>query len=151
MYSNVLILREKNEKTMRAIHRITRKGWCIFLDQKTHSFPSDSYSLLLISQHVLPSQKQCGKQIIPALKCIKCIFNLCFRQLAHRKLLEDIPRLLISSSSTYYRCRARNLSQNLPTMNCKFINFVASFNKVYLSKYEQFGGKRNAFYFLKRT
>ena len=36
-------------------------------------------------------------------------------------------------------------------MNCKFISFVASFNKIYFSKYEQFGSKKDVFYFLKRA
>ena len=36
-------------------------------------------------------------------------------------------------------------------MNCKFINFVASFNKMFFSKYEQFGGNMNVFYFFKRA
>ena len=40
MYSSVLILREKNEKTMKALRKITRKGWCILLDQKMLFFLS---------------------------------------------------------------------------------------------------------------
>ena len=51
------------------------------------------YSLLVISQNVLPSQKHFRRQTIPALVCIKCTFNSCFRQLAHPcKLLEYISR-----------------------------------------------------------
>ena len=36
-------------------------------------------------------------------------------------------------------------------MNWPFINLVTSFNKIYFTKYEQVGSKRNAFYFLKRA
>ena len=54
-------------------------------------FPKNS--LLIILQSDLPSQRHVRMQIISALECIKCTFNLCFRQLAHRcKLLKYITR-----------------------------------------------------------
>ena len=58
-----------------------------FIGPEDALFPK--YSLLVILHIDLPLQKHFGRQIIPALECIKCTFNSFFRQLAHRfKLFE---------------------------------------------------------------
>ena len=89
MHSNVHIAREKmkKRKNIKGIDKITRKRGCILLDQKTQK-----YSLFVISQNIFSSQNHVRRQIIPALKCIKCTFNSCFRQTANRKLLECISK-----------------------------------------------------------
>ena len=53
---------------MKAIRQITRKGWCILLDHKEHSFRSALFGYFT---RCLPSQKYFRREIIPALDCIK--------------------------------------------------------------------------------
>ena len=60
-----------------------KKPWKQYLDNtkrmmyllRSENALFPKYSLLVISQYALPSQKQCRGQIIPALKFIKCTFN----------------------------------------------------------------------------